>query len=478
MGTVDRIFLTACCVTLLPGLDLKPLAGPEAQVMANRQAAVLAQWRALTVDSYRTHGIHDPSWDDDLTRLLEDVAAIEASDRATMPYRDAVALARRLATPGTCRDPLATWAFFILADGRGREKSSACIRAIAAFEGDAVARPKDGHPHFLKAMLEAHALEAYGRPDDPAQRAKGAELAKRLANDIADSLRSGECTSCPDLWLRQIRDLELNHQDFGEPVVAAIDAAAQDAHIPAWLGDGLRGTVRIGNAWAWRSSGWAKDVTPEGWRGFETNLTMADTLLTKAWQANPKDPYIPAFGCTVAGAKKSSATMETWMLRSMTACFDHPDAFNTMLNFLEPRWGGSYPRMLALGCDCADTGRFDTKVPWRLIDVAESVMSDADDMNQAPAAIAALADARFQSAVDTCLDGYLKRDAGMGPSIACYRAALHAVGGRAEAARKALVDVPDAEIARMSWIGESWHVDLKKLKAESKTGAPGAWSKF
>jgi hypothetical protein len=127
----------------------------------------------------------------------------------------------------------------------------------------------------------------------------------------------------------------------------------------------LRGRLEIDLAWQARGSGWSKDVTPEGWKGFSEHLGKAGEILRMTWQQDPQRPEAAAAMITVAmgGHAAPDETARLWFERSVQAQMDYPEAFRKMLHVLKPRWGGSHARMLAFGETCLATERFDTDVP-------------------------------------------------------------------------------------------------------------------
>lgn len=463
------LFLSLCILCGLTALDLLPLAGPEAPLYAARREKILAQWLELTVGSYEKNGVKG-AWDEDLRRLLTHTAKLRVGVASDLPGAEAAAISRRLTTADGCGDPLADWCAWSLTSDR-RQRWAAGWAALKAMDDDAAARPDaQRHPRMLEAMVAAEMLGLFGRTPKEADRPKALDLAKRLASAIGEAITHDECALFPPVLIAQIKEIDLNHQDFGEPVRQAIDDAVAAAKPQPWIASAMRGTIRIANAWAWRGSGWANSVTKEGWDGFAKNLAEADALLSESWQANPADPLAAAYACTLAGAGNSGTPLETWLQRSMKACFDHRVAFDAAMSFLQPRWGGSYQQMLALGCDCLDTRRFDTEVPWRVIQACSNVISDAASMQADDDMHAALASPRVAAAVDACLDGYLKLKPNQAIRYACVRAAIHWQGGRQAQARQALADVAEADLR--ADVAREYRVDLKEIKGPAAKPAP------
>ncbi|MEJ2041465.1 MAG: hypothetical protein P8X55_21435 [Desulfosarcinaceae bacterium] len=135
--------------------------------------------------------------------------------------------------------------------------------------------------------------------------------------------------------------------------------------VDEWLLKMLRGNEEVDLAWEARGSGWAKDVTKGGWKGFRKHLKQARRILTEAWQARPERPEAAALMMRVTRGDngKFGETVRTWFDRAVSAQMDYPEAYFEMLMELRPRWGGSHAAMRAFGEECLATGRYDTDVP-------------------------------------------------------------------------------------------------------------------
>jgi hypothetical protein len=147
-----------------------------------------------------------------------------------------------------------------------------------------------------------------------------------------------------------------------------------------WLVHMISGRYRIKAAWAARGSGWAHQVEDQQWEGFFEHLAAAREHLVNAYELEPTYPESAAAMITVimgAGGVPGES-MRTWFDRAAEAQIDYMDAYTNLLWGLRPRWHGSIPEMLAFGQECADTGRFDTSVPFMFIRAIESVIEDRD----------------------------------------------------------------------------------------------------
>jgi hypothetical protein len=431
-------------------MDLKPYAGPNATLELTELKQRLALWRSITVEAYQAKGNKDPRWDAKLVRILE-AAVMDHVNPAKLLSKDELRTsAWELNEVDGCADPLADWAYFQLAKGGDWEKERlARISALTVFRKERTKQPggKSRYASLLEVDPLSHGLAGWGRGETPEAREAGLRVAKRLADAMAAVIRDNECATSPTALIHMCDEIELNHQDFGEIVVAAVDKALADAHTEPWLANTAMAAMKINHAWAWRGSGVANSVTPEGWEGFRRNLAEADRLLVKAYGLHPKEPLIGALGIVVASVGEAPSTSaDEWFRRSITACFDKMEAYNYMRKFQRPRWGGSFEAMLALGCDCVDTERFDTAVPWNLMASIFDVIEEGYDRELTPSMKQALKNTRVEAAVHKCLDKYIAISPEKTSYYTCMRAAYLWQVGKVNEAREELAKVKEQSL--------------------------------
>ena len=447
--------LTTPFAPVATAMDLKPYAGADAPLMAAADNQRFALWRSLTVDAYAAKGSKDPRFDADLARVLEAAAAHCVGTPLPMAKNEALTLARRLAGPDGSSDPLAKWAHFQLCRGGDHWATlEAASHAVKAFEAEANA-PR--YANLLVIYPLNQLLDNCGRPDAPDQHEHALNHARKLAAAISAVIRNGECDPAPGSLIRLARNLDLNHQDFGEPIIAAAEAALGEAKTDPWLAAAMKAALRINHAWAWRGTGYANSVTAEGWEGHKSNLIEADRQLGEAYRLHPQEPLLGVMGIQVANAGNSQTTVKEWLRRSVAAGFDCMEAYNTARNFQSPRWGGSYAAMLALGCDCVDTGRFDTRVPGNLINCLKDVIDDGHRVENLDEMRQALAAPRIGAALETCLAGYAKVDPSLAGSNSIIRVAYLWHAGKTTEARSELEKLPAGQRAPDS--ARHYHLD-------------------
>jgi parallel beta-helix repeat protein len=95
-------------------------------------------------------------------------------------------------------------------------------------------------------------------------------------------------------------------------------------------------------AWDARGTGWASEVTPEGWKGFKEHLDTAEKWCADAESKPDKDPYLYAAWVVVAmGQCASNERIRELMDKGMEidpACYT---LYSAVCATLWPRWGGS-----------------------------------------------------------------------------------------------------------------------------------------
>ncbi len=171
-------------------------------------------------------------------------------------------------------------------------------------------------------------------------------------------------------------------RDFFKRNRQAVVSAARSAGIAhGWLAMVLDGEYHIREAWKARGDGTVNSVSAQGWQGFETHLAQARASLTVAWTLHPERAIAPARMIEVALGDSGIEEMRTWFDRTVQDQFDYPSAWSQMRWGLRPRWYGDPQSMLAFGVTAVNTGRFDTDVPRKFMDV----VSDLEDEEGLPA---------------------------------------------------------------------------------------------
>ncbi|MEM6391948.1 MAG: hypothetical protein AAF797_04180 [Planctomycetota bacterium] len=91
------------------------------------------------------------------------------------------------------------------------------------------------------------------------------------------------------------------------------------------------------------------------------------------------EPYTELIRLATWGIRGPGETPRGWFELAQQAQFDWYPAYTNMLEALRPRYGGSYPEMLAFGRAALATGRFETRVPHIYLLAVRRVIQDSGD---------------------------------------------------------------------------------------------------
>lgn len=166
--------------------------------------------------------------------------------------------------------------------------------------------------------------------------------------------------------------------DFASPnPLESYSLRVEGSNLPEWIKLTLRGAAQKELAWVKRSAAWANEVKDSQWQGFAEHLKSARDLLGQANRLRPDRPEAPTIMIIVAMGESVDATeLRAWFDRAVSAQFDYAPAYKSLLWAYRPRWGGSHEVMLAFGKACADTQRYDTLVPSRLMTAAMDIIEE------------------------------------------------------------------------------------------------------
>ncbi len=118
----------------------------------------------------------------------------------------------------------------------------------------------------------------------------------------------------------------------------------------------VRGAFLYRSAWDARGSGSADTVTEQGWKDFTDRLVEAENVLTAAWDIDPNSPTAPTGMLIVCkGLSRDRTTFEVWFERAMTLNPDNYPACVLKLDYLHPKWHGTWDDFMGFGWQCVRT---------------------------------------------------------------------------------------------------------------------------
>lgn len=352
---------------------VKPKPGPPAKTFKPTCQkdfcdSLLRFHRRTIVEAYAQHGTHDPKWEDKVATFLDScargAARVDAPQLATV-----LAQAKELLDLG-CTDPLV-----ISLCGGVLYLNKSEAQAQSLLEKALVELPKSGYCKWRAAVIPNYLLCINNdtgclTPDERTA------VERQQVSLIAEALRDGSYKpgeSRIQLWnLLSVVDAE--HRD----AVAA--ELAKNPRVDKYALNVFKGQSEIDNGWADRGTGYASEVTEQGWKGFEEHLTAARKLLTDAWKLHPEYPEAPCLmiKVTMAGLGNPGDTERLWFNRATAAQFDYLPAYNSLRWALRPRWGGSLEELYQHGVTCLQTKRFDTEVPWEFFQSLLDITTDLE----------------------------------------------------------------------------------------------------
>ena len=193
-------------------------------------------------------------------------------------------------------------------------------------------------------------------------------------------------------WLRD----DSQHKQYLRPIAANLDDLqtrnhlrydallrdiADDPEIDPWLLHLMAGEHFYDAAWDARGSGFANEVTPTGWDQFQTQIERAALHFRHAWLLHPEHPRTAWKMINVANANgDENRTPADWMNHAVAAQLDYVAAYNAYRNALLSRWGGSPEELIEFAQECVSTGRYDTLIPFQLLEV----IKDLKEMEMIP----------------------------------------------------------------------------------------------
>ena len=285
-----------------------------------------------------------------------------------------VAAAAKAAIDAGSQDPMVHYVYARCADIPASQQVELLAQNDKRFAGSAY----PGARWFLNDWYWYDTLAHATPVDQAALAAAGAALVDHGITTLATTPDAdGAEIVTAELYLKMVTTL-----DGGPGVADRWLAELAKPEIPPWWRGLLAGRIHIDLGWQSRGHGWGNTVTEAGWKGMTDQLALAREQLTAAWKLHPDRPE-PATQMIEVALNSSGGAGEdcaTWFNRAVAVQMDDPVAFEAMWNPLQPRWGGSYPQMLALGQAGLDTGRYDSKAPWMYISAVFHIDFDAHMM--------------------------------------------------------------------------------------------------
>ena len=152
--------------------------------------------------------------------------------------------------------------------------------------------------------------------------------------------------------------------------------------LPEWARLNLAGATHFKLAWNESGRGWGIPKK-NGRENAAKNLAAARKKLTRSWELKPSVPYAATDMMAVVRQEgmKEGETRRTWLDRALAAEIDHRAALSEYLNSSRPYRTGKAgaAEMLAFGKVCAETKRYDSKLPTVFNEALHRLAADTED---------------------------------------------------------------------------------------------------
>jgi tetratricopeptide (TPR) repeat protein len=148
--------------------------------------------------------------------------------------------------------------------------------------------------------------------------------------------------------------------------------------VPEWLRLMFKARVFQKKAWLARGTGYARSVTPQGWKDFKKFQKLASGFYQEAIKVNPNFPEAATEMINIARAGNTEESADFWFGKAIESQLDFTPAYHELLYNLYPRWNGSVPEMLKFGQECWQTERFETAVPFMLMEAYHEASREMD----------------------------------------------------------------------------------------------------
>lgn len=329
-----------------------------------------AEFQAVArVKAYESIGVHNALIDARVKAVLTRVGTLRADSGSTdTELLDAL---RQLIVQGSA-DPEVRASF-----AAQLAASSGPATALAPLEEAASAMRRSRYGAYLKAEALADLAAA---TTTTGARDKALPLVREAADDYFIAITgSGEprIPSAHALALLSARIAD----EFPPEVTRSLCDRLRDASADRWLVSMLWGRYYTRLAWDAVGPG---SGSRAGVEAFKMNQVKARDWYEDAYRINPGNPSPAADLIAIArlGLGRPDQDLKYWFDRAVDAQLDYPPTFTNTLAALRPRSGGDYAAMLGFGLSCAKSERYDTIVPFQLVQSALDICDDMQDYHK------------------------------------------------------------------------------------------------
>jgi len=366
------IGVVLCSSLPLFAADPSPEADDSVKTSAPKTNPALLEWNRKTLAGhYERVGSRNPKWDPAARAALEEFAGMRANPDGSPPADGLKRLAdnARQAIAANCDDPLVNYLharYVRTTEWRDPASHAALLGEVAeALDRSQYAAIRKCYAHLRAAIMYTNAVRT-----DTNLCNEVAHHRHRAISNLVESVRAREAPieevyAAAEELLDHVRKNRKLFDDYYQPLEEPLFKNYPDQYL-TYL---LKGHFYLQYGWFARGTGWAQDVSSEGWKFFAERLRIADQALRRAWELNQKDTFIPAEMTEVErGLGRGRGEMEKWFARGMAINPANYDACSRKLVYLEPKWYGSEKDMLDFGRECTRSTNWSGRVHMVIIE--------------------------------------------------------------------------------------------------------------
>ena len=360
---------------------------PKAYTEHDYRRAVLEYNRRTMGEAYIAVGKRDPKWEAQAVAFLDALAE-------TFSYLPAAPQYRRTADDGLA----------VLETLGKRARDAGCDDPLITYSYGVVLSLLNRPPNQVRPLIERGAAELYTSRYPLNRASAAAHREVKLTPDSEPEKRQAAWERYKDVTLTLIAGWK--YKDVDRRIILAHVWDQLEEHGLERQKDFAAALALQGGADPWVSHmirGRYEDSAAQ--RGDGAGGNRAREQFQAAWALEPKfpEPAVELIGVSMRSSNRPKEEMRLWFDRAIEGQLDHPRAYIAYLHGLYPGWHGSHDAMYAFGRECAQTMRFDTRVPYQLIVALEFIANDERSPRiwQRPGVYAQ---------VETVLDGMAKHE--------------------------------------------------------------------
>lgn len=417
---------------------------PDATLEKDYKRAYSVSYQQLLRYTYAQDPSRDTQWDGKVDVLITQYGkywAYAGKDERMMRRAAAV-------LDAGCKEPMVRY-FHAMAGLKAQGPRDALVEELQQAEA---AFSQRNYPAVLRYECNVALWDHYhGKDAERAAKhrdAAGDYFVQMLADATGDSADLEPLFRAPSDYV-----LSVAQRQGGDAAVALAERVRTCMGIDPALRAYYVGLCYVEAAWAARGRGPRSAIPPQRHTLFRNRLFFARMQVADAYHLRPDLPEAATLMMRISRSLVMSQQItRAWFELAVQARFDYIPAYSQMLIQLRPRWRGSEEQMYAFGLECMQTERYDTHVPWELVDALEEICYD-DWSN--PAGYGSPAFWRDKGVYDNLrrvLEGYMARWESMRDNYRTRLAAFAYLCGRNDEVARLLDELGDnVQLKPLAW---------------------------